>query len=141
VLGINSGRNVYRSVFLKNPIVIFDSMEGSYINRYLNPLYLANDFLYKASNSDFEEFIKASLNAGHVTTRVTNAWELYLYNRAGIERNLKLMNAISALIMLLEILMIVFVVRLEYTVNGIEKPPYLTYFGNLLLLVRTMPLE
>ncbi|MDR1158170.1 MAG: hypothetical protein LBK75_07680 [Oscillospiraceae bacterium] len=120
LLGVNSGRNMYRSVFLKNPIVIFDVMEESYIKRCLNPLYLANDFLYSVPDLDFEQFINTSSNSENMIVRATNAWELYLYNRAGIERTLKLMSAVSALIMLLEILMIAFIVRLEYTINGIE---------------------
>ena len=45
---------------------------------------------------------------------------MYLYNREAVLRNLKLMLAISVFILTIEIAMVVFLIRLKYTISGME---------------------
>lgn len=119
ILGINSNLTLYKSRFLKNPIIALDNTKRSMTNRYLNELGFARETLYSVPQSDFDRYI-ADNNMQNEFVRVTNAKDLYYYNRSTIERNFKLTTALSLLILLLEIAMIVFAVRLEYTVNGVE---------------------
>jgi len=119
ILGVNSHTSFYKSKFIKNPIVIMDNTKHSVTNRYLNELYFATEILYRIPQSDFDKFIEDN-EMGNEIIKITNAKDLYYYNRSAIERHLKLMSAISLFIVLLEVEMIVFTVRLEYTVNGVE---------------------
>ena len=119
VLGINHSSHPYRSKLLYKPIIILDNMETTYINRYLNPMYYTSDFLYDISNSDFDQ-IKNDNNLNNEIVRVTNAKELYYYNRNLIERNAKLISAVTFLILILGIMITIFTIKLEFMANGLE---------------------
>lgn len=119
LLGINSNSRLYRSAFLRDPIVIMDNTRRMDGDQFLNPLYVATEILYRIPQEKFDSFI-ADKNMENEIVKVTNAIGQYYFNRAGIERNIKLMCAISIFIAVLEALTIVFTLRLEYTVNGVE---------------------
>jgi hypothetical protein len=119
ILGIHKQRHLLRSSFLRNPIVIIDNTRHTDAESYLNPLYIAYDVLYDIPKEDFEMFI-ANNGLQNEIVKVTDAKELYRHNRSTVERNAKLMTAVSVFLLLLETAMVVFVIRLEYTINGIE---------------------
>lgn len=119
MLGINSNNHLYRSTFLRDPIVILDNTRRLEGDRFLNPLYVSTEILYSIPQAKLDSFVSDN-NMENEVVRVTNARDQYYFNRDGIERNLKLMCAISVFIAVLEALTIVFTIRLEYTVNGVE---------------------
>jgi hypothetical protein len=119
ILGIHSQEHLLRSAFLSNPIIILDNTTHLDADSYLNPLYIGYEILYSIPDADFNNFLAAGGLQNEIV-KVTDAKELYLYNRSTIERNLKLTAAVSILLLLLEAAIILFTIRLEYTVNGVE---------------------
>jgi hypothetical protein len=89
------------------------------VDSYLNPLYIGYDVLYDVPQADVDRFIVDNGLQNEII-KVTNAGELYRHNRSAVERNAKLMTAVSVFLLLLEVAMVVFVTQMEYTVNGIE---------------------
>lgn len=119
LIGINKNTNVYGSRLIKNPIIILDTRSSSAYSQYSNVLYSAREVLYRIDPNEFEEFLRTETIEGCIT-RTTNAKEMYLYNREAVLRNLKLMLAISVFILTIEIAMVVFLIRLKYTISGME---------------------
>lgn len=119
LVSVNKTTNIYRSTVLKQPIVILDTVETSYTERYLNPKYFGENILYITNNEQFNMFVmQHSLIDKDIT--ITNSKELYYHNYLGFKRNIKLIFIVSLLICLLEIIMIVFLLNLEYISHGVE---------------------
>jgi hypothetical protein len=119
VLGIHKQRHLLRSAFLQNPTVIIDNTEHTGAESYLNPLYIAYDVLYDVPKQGIDRFITDNELQNEIV-KVTDAEELYRHNRSTVERNAKLMTVVSVFLLLLEAAMVAFVIRLEYTINGME---------------------
>ncbi|BAK98735.1 hypothetical protein OBV_15370 [Oscillibacter valericigenes Sjm18-20] len=119
ILGVNRKTNLYSSRFLDDPIIIVDTRGYMASKAYLNVMYTAREVLYRLDNGAFQSFLDLETVEGCIT-RSTDAVDLYQYNQSSIARTFKLMLAVSFFIFLLELMMIVFLVRLEYTMNGME---------------------
>ncbi len=119
LVAINKTTNTYRSTQLKRPIIVLDMLESSYTERYLNPKYYGENMLYRISDDEFNLFSSKHSLLNEIVT-VTNSRKLYLHNYSGFERNIRLMAAISVLICVLEFMMIIFFVNLEYINHGLE---------------------
>lgn len=119
LIAINKTTNAYRSTILKQPVIILDTVNTPYTERYLNPKYYGENILYKISPDCFKMFTEEHKIADEIVT-VTNAKDLYFHNYNGFERNIKLISVVSLLICVLEIIMIIFLINLEYINHGIE---------------------
>lgn len=138
LLGIDRQTHLYASQFLTNPIVIVDTITHTGANWYTS-LYPGQEFLFQIPQEEFEAFL-ADEHMENQIVRTTSAQDLYLYNRTCMVRNIKLLSAVSAFILILEILMIRFLVRFEYTVNGMEIAIKKTLGYSLLARVRRLVL-
>ncbi len=119
ITGVNKTTNLYRSNLLRTPIIILDTVEVSYTDRYLNPQNYGENMLYMVSKEDFNGFVyEYSLNGEIVT--VTNVKDLYHYYLSNFERNIKIISVVSFFILVLDIMMIVFLTNIEYMYNGLE---------------------
>lgn len=120
VLGINRKANVYGSRFMRDPIIILDTRDYKEYGRYRNVMYTGQEALFKMG-ADVQGFLmENNIPPQSCITRVTNAQEQYQYNKTTISKSAKLLMGISFFVFLLEILMISFLINLEYTINGVE---------------------
>jgi hypothetical protein len=119
VLSIDDNTFLLRSKFTDNPVIIIDYTEHLTADSYLNPLYFGTNILYDVSDVDFNTFI-AENNMQHEILKITNSYELYEFNSMMMMRNIKLLGFITFLVLLLEISIIIFTVKLHYSNNGIE---------------------
>lgn len=119
VLGINRSTHIYGSRFLSNPIIIVDTRDYTACQTYLNVMYSAREALYRVEDREFQAFLNTENTDGCII-RVSDSVDLYQYYQASVVRTLKLMLAVSIFIILLEFMMILFLVRLEYIANGME---------------------
>ena len=119
VLGINRKTSLYGSRFLRNPIIIIDTRSSAEIGPYPNAMYTGTEVLYQINEQDLNTFLaNNNLDASNSIVRVTNATSAYQYFLSSVSKSLKLISAVTLFIFLLEVLMIFFLIRLEYLVNG-----------------------
>lgn len=119
VLSISSNRYLNRSGFLENPVIFLDNTKHTGIGWYANPLYTAPDLLYQIPEEDFQVFLRETGMTDQLVT-VTPAQELYDYYCESMERAAKLLSVVSMFLIVLEGIVTVFLVRIEYSVNGLE---------------------
>lgn len=121
VLGINRKTNLYGSRFLENPIIIVDTRSTLANGNYANAMYTAREVLYRIDKGDFQAFMRSeNINTSNCSIRVTNVNDSYEYYKTTLSKGLTLLLVVSLFVLVLEILMILLVVRLEYIVNGME---------------------
>lgn len=118
LLGISDPMYTYRSHYSKNPIIILNQTTIQH-DPTGNAIYYAYDVMYDLSDEEFSEFIKEYGIQDQILKK-TNVYELYQYNWAIAKRCMKLTALLSIFMIALECVMILFVLRLEYSFKAME---------------------
>lgn len=119
IFAINRDRYLNRSSYVQNPVIFIDNIERQVGTWYMNPVYSFRDTLYKVSHEELQSFLKEMQLENNVVT-ATSAQDIYEYNCQSMQRSTKLLVVISSLLILLEITITLFLVRLEYSIHGME---------------------
>ena len=118
LLGISDPMYTYRSHYSKNPVIILNQTKNQH-DPTGNAIYYAYDVMYDISDEEFSEFIK-DYGIQNQILKKTNVYELYQYNWAMAKRCMKLTALLSIFMIALECVMILFVLRLEYSFKAME---------------------
>lgn len=118
LLGISDPMYTYRSHYSKNPVIILNQTTIHH-DPTGNAIYYAYDVMYDISDEEFSEFIK-DYGIQNQILKKTNVYELYQYNWAMAKRCMKLTALLSIFMIALECVMILFVLRLEYSFKAME---------------------
>lgn len=118
LLGISGPMYTYRSHYSKNPVIILNQTTIQH-DPTGNAIYYAYDVMYDISDEEFSEFIK-DYGIQNQILKKTNVYELYQYNWAMAKRCMKLTALLSIFMIALECVMILFVLRLEYSFKAME---------------------
>ena len=118
LLGISDPLHTYRSRYSKNPVILLNQTAIQH-DPTGNAIYYAYDVMYDLSDEEFSEFIE-EYGIQHQILKKTNVYELYQYNWATAKRCMKLTALLSVFMMALECVMILFVLRLEYSFKAME---------------------
>ncbi|WP_243122771.1 DUF1430 domain-containing protein [Haloimpatiens lingqiaonensis] len=127
IVGIDED-NVYGSDLIKNPVIIYNNMEVHRIksendDEYREPLNELDDVIYKISSNDdiykFNKFLEKYNLVGQNIYKI-NALEKY-ENMWKIAKRILYINLVfSILVLLLEIIVINWIIKMEYKINAIE---------------------
>lgn len=118
LLGISDPMYTYRSHYSKNSIIILNQTTIHH-DPTGNAIYYAYDVMYDLSDEKFSEFIKEYGIQDQILKK-TNVYELYQYNWAIAKRCMKLTALLAIFMIALECVMILFVLRLEYSFKAME---------------------
>lgn len=118
LLGISDPMYTYRSYYSKNPVILLNQTTIQHDSTG-NAIYYAYDVMYDISDEEFSEFIK-DYGIQNQILKKTNVYELYQYNWAMAKRCMKLTALLSIFMISLECVMILFVLRLEYSFKAME---------------------
>lgn len=120
--------NVYGSDLIKNPVIIYNNMEVHRIksendDEYRETLNELDDVIYKISSNDdiykFNKFLEKHNLVGQNIYKI-NALEKY-ENMWKIAKRILYINLVfSILVLLLEIIVINWIIKMEYKINAIE---------------------
>lgn len=110
----------FESRTMKNPIILFNNTSAQFDDTYLMGLMgYAYTTMYEISEKEFQHFIAEFQLADQIAVE-SNVLDIYEYNWALISRNMKIILTLSAFLLLLEMMMIVFIIRLEYRLHSVE---------------------
>lgn len=118
IVGVNKFKNIFRSFEHHNPLIIVDNTELdiSY-NESSRQIYYEYDVMYNLPEEAFYEFVQRN-NLNKQIVKKTNVYELYEQNWQVIKRSLKLVSVLSILLLVTEIFITFFVIRLDYRSNA-----------------------
>lgn len=121
LMSINYQLHLYRSKLIKNPIILLDnhSKIQEDLDSASRQLYYAYDIMYNIKQDDFDNFIQENQLENQIVVK-TNVYELYQYNWKIIKRSVKLISVFSAFLILIQMSLIVFIIKIEYKVNSVE---------------------
>lgn len=121
IVAINDRESSLKSSILKNPTIILDLNSDNFINDNIRSkrLYYAYSVLYNIDKNEFNQFVKEQ-NLGNQIVAVTNSYNLYNDQLMTISRTATLVTILSILLLILESVIILLVVQLEYSINKKE---------------------
>ena len=114
------GVDEYQLTLYSNPIIVcnFAPLSDKEFDNYDNGYYY-RDIMYKLSEKDWSEFLK-KYPSGSIHIAKSNVKDVYEHCRELASLEMKLVLVLSGLILMLEMALIVFIIRMEYRFNAIE---------------------
>ena len=108
----------YQSVMLDNPVVLLDMSvpdpEGPMRSDYWN-----YGTIYRIEEDRYTDFLERFRLTDEIE-RASNVLDLYEYNRAIIQRSLRIAAVLSVFLLVLEFSLISFILKLQYRLNAVE---------------------
>jgi len=115
LVGINN-RVKYTSRPMANPIILFNN---TLQYQACSIMHQAYDTMFNIPEQDFNHFIAEYQMSDQIMVK-SNALDVYEHNWAIISRNMKLVVILSIFLLVLEIALISFIIKLEYQFNAME---------------------
>ncbi|MBD2860758.1 DUF1430 domain-containing protein [Paenibacillus oceani] len=113
----------YGSEILKNPVIIYNNKTVEQVeNRPVDPerfFPFIEEIMYKVSDDEFDRFVQEHGMSREIV-RKTNVLDKYNHSWNLAQRVLAINLIFSTLVLLLEFIIIVTIIKLEYEVNAIE---------------------
>lgn len=113
----------YGSEILKNPVIIYNNKTAEQVeNRPVDPerfFPFIEEIMYKVSDDEFDRFVQEHGMSREIV-RKTNVLDKYNHSWNLAQRVLAINLIFSTLVLLLEFIIIVTIIKLEYEVNAIE---------------------
>lgn len=112
--------NEYKLTLYKNPIILYNNTSFK-VNELLTgyDVYYMCDTMYDISEEEWQSFIQEFNVEGQIVSK-SNVLDVYKHNWNITLRNMRMIITLSAFLLLLEMSLIVFIIRLEYQFNAIE---------------------
>lgn len=110
---------LYGSELVKNPVIIYDNISAETLIGEKDEKNYLRDTMYNINEEEFNEFITEYNLKDKIIIR-TNVLESYEHHWQTAKNVLCINLIFSALVILLEIIIINSIIRLEYEVNAIE---------------------
>ncbi len=108
----------YQSVMLDNPVILLDMSvpdpEGPMRSDYWN-----YGTIYRIEEDRYTDFLERFRLTDEIE-RASNVLDLYEYNRAIIQRSLRIAAVLSVFLLVLEFSLISFILKLQYRLNAVE---------------------
>jgi len=119
LVGVDNRIN-YKSQMMKNPIVIYDNLtpntDIATAEKYVSATY---NTMYDISDSEFNSFID-EFDLKNQNIVKSNVLDVYEYNFSIASRSMKIILMLSVFFIILEVLLIVLIIRMEYRINAVE---------------------
>ncbi len=112
--------NNYQMKLYNNPILLYNNTIFQ-TNKSLEGYdgYYAYDTMYDISLKDWQSFIQEFQLTDQIIAK-SNVLDIYEYSWVAVSRNMRLTLILSAFLLILEMTLIIFIIRLEYQFNAIE---------------------
>lgn len=111
--------STYIKHMYKNPVIMVDNTEYKTASSGYDDYY-SQDILYKITEKELTDFV-SSFKSDSIKVSMTDAWKEYEYTWKQQKRQMELAITIMLFIAALECGLVATVIRMEYTINAIEK--------------------
>lgn len=120
----NQGRN--KSKMADRPIILFnntiekiDEVHEEGADCYAFDMWYAYDILYDIPDMEFQQFVEEYALGDQIVVKA-NALEIHKSKWAAFSRSMKIVLVLSAFLIILEMMLITFIIKLEYKTNSVE---------------------
>ncbi len=112
--------NEYETVQYENPIILFNNTIFR-MNKDLTGYhwYYTFDTMYDISTQEWESFIREFQLEDQIISK-SNVLDIYNHSWDMASRNMRMLMVLSIMLLLLEMALIMFIIRLEYQFNAVE---------------------
>ena len=117
MIGISNIGKIYSRLY-ENPVIILNNQASESLEYYTNEIYVANSTIFNLSEEDWNNIINVHGVEDDIHYR-TNIYENYMYQWRIEKRNIYISIILSALLLLLEVIVIKIILRYEYTLNAV----------------------
>ncbi len=108
----------YQSVMLDNPVILLD-MSVPDPEDPMRSDYWNYGTIYRIEEDRYTDFLERFRLTDEIE-RASNVLDLYEYNRAIIQRSLRIAAVLSVFLLVLEFSLISFILKLQYRLNAVE---------------------
>ncbi|MDR0847266.1 MAG: hypothetical protein LBN08_07155 [Lactobacillales bacterium] len=109
-----------KSVWLKNPVIIIDNNDSRLdFEKNSSVGFGVYDVMIDMAQKDFGKYIKEN-KQGDLLHQLTSIQDIYLTNLKALNRGFKFLSVITVLIFTMFMMLIIFTVKMNYSVNAIE---------------------